>query len=368
MSSEAAGEESGVWSAVGVSEFEERVYREALRHPGAGPEEWARGVGESGPRVREALDRLAGLGLVELPRTPGRATGAPGTAGPGNPGAPAGPGDESDDPARSADIAAIDPRVAVRDLIRRHEEQFDRLTALATGELARDYDEARLHTEPSRLLEVVVGATEHAVRLRRLYAEAEYEVRVLDTSPYVVDPGLHSEYQSEAMRRGVSFRTVYAIAGLEVPERLAQARRMSSFGEQGRVLPAVPLKLVVVDERTALVPLTRPEYGAGASAVLVHHSALTDALGAVFEAMWRQAAPLGTAGSGVPSATATGELTATEREILTLLAAGLSDNAITRQLGISVRTLRRRIGELQERLGANGRFQAGVLAARRGWI
>ncbi|MGW7349949.1 helix-turn-helix transcriptional regulator [Streptomyces sp. NPDC054784] len=361
MSSGAPGEEYGMWSAVGVTEFEERVYREALRHPGAGPERWAHGVGESEPRVRRALARLAELGLVELPRTPDRTDGtetAASTAG-------ALPSAES---VRSADITALDPRVAIRDLIRRHERQFDQLTALAGGELAREYDEARLHTEPSRLLEVVVGGTEHSVRLRQLYAVAEHEVCVLDTAPYVVDPALHSAYESEAMRRGVAFRTVYAIGGLEDPERLAQARRMASFGERGRVLPAVPLKLVLVDGRTAMVPLTRPEYGAGASAALVHHSALTDALGAVFETLWRGAAPLGTTGSGVPSATASGELTGTEREILTLLAAGLSDIAITRQLGLSVRTLRRRIGDLQERLGANGRFQAGVLAARRGWI
>lgn len=375
MSSEAASEEKRVWSVVGVSEFEEQVYREALRHPGAGAEEWARGTGGTVPRVRRALERLADLGLVQLPRTPdGSAAGAPdpdGTDGTDATSdvAAADDADSADAAPHAADAAAIDPRIAVRDLIRCREVQFDRLTAIATGELAREYDEAQLRAEPAKLLEVVVGGTAHTVRLRQLYEAAEREVCMLDTSPYAVDPGLNAEYESEALRRGVSFRTVYAIDGLELPERLMQARRMASFGEQGRVLPEVPLKLALIDGRTALLPLTTREYGVGASSVVVHHSALTDALCAVFETLWRQGAPLGgPTASGVPSATASGELTAIEREILTLLAAGLSDNAITRQLGISVRTLRRRIGELQERLGANGRFQAGVLAARRGWI
>lgn len=372
MSSEAAGEEKRVWSVVGVSEFEEQVYREALRHPGAGAEEWARGTGGTVPRVRRALERLADLGLVQLPRTPdGSAAGAPDPDGTdGTDGADdVAAADDADSAPHAADAAAIDPRIAVRELIRRHDVRFDRLTELATGELAREYDEAQLRAEPAKLLEVVVGGTAHTVRLRQLYESAEREVCMLDTSPYAVDAGLNAEYESEALRRGVSFRTVYAIDGLELPERLMQARRMASFGEQGRVLPEVPLKLALIDGRTALLPLTTREYGVGASSVVVHRSALTDALCAVFETLWRQGAPLGgPTGSGVPSATASGELTAIEREILTLLAAGLSDNAITRQLGISVRTLRRRIGELQERLGANGRFQAGVLAARRGWI
>lgn len=37
-------------------------------------------------------------------------------------------------------------------------------------------------------------------------------------------------------------------------------------------------------------------------------------------------------------------------------------------MGWSVRTMRRRISRLHEQLGAANRFQAGVIAARRGWI
>lgn len=54
--------------------------------------------------------------------------------------------------------------------------------------------------------------------------------------------------------------------------------------------------------------------------------------------------------------------------MLTLLVGGLKDEAIARQLGWSVRTMRRRISRLHEELGAANRFQAGVIAARRGWI
>ena len=36
-------------------------------------------------------------------------------------------------------------------------------------------------------------------------------------------------------------------------------------------------------------------------------------------------------------------------------------------LGVSGRTLRRRIAQVQEELGATSRFQAGLQAGRRGW-
>jgi DNA-binding NarL/FixJ family response regulator len=49
-----------------------------------------------------------------------------------------------------------------------------------------------------------------------------------------------------------------------------------------------------------------------------------------------------------------------------LLAAGLKDEAIARQLGVSLRTIHRRTGDLLDRLGARTRFQAGMQAARQG--
>ncbi|MGD3112900.1 helix-turn-helix domain-containing protein [Streptomyces sp. YGL11-2] len=53
-----------------------------------------------------------------------------------------------------------------------------------------------------------------------------------------------------------------------------------------------------------------------------------------------------------------------EREMLDLLAAGLTDEMISRRTGVSVRTIRRTVAALMDRLGARSRFQAGALAAR----
>lgn len=54
--------------------------------------------------------------------------------------------------------------------------------------------------------------------------------------------------------------------------------------------------------------------------------------------------------------------------IVRLLSEGHTDDVIARHLGLSKRTYRRRFDKLMGELGATSRFQAGVLAARRGWI
>ncbi|MFE6735621.1 hypothetical protein [Microbacterium sp. NPDC057650] len=99
-------------------------------------------------------------------------------------------------------------------------------------------------------------------------------------------------------------------------------------------------------------------------ALIVHDGLLMNALLPFFEMMWDSAVPLSAetadAGDAPP--------TADERVLIALLASGLKDEAIARQLDVHVHTARRRISAVIERLDATTRFQAGLQAARRGWL
>lgn len=57
-----------------------------------------------------------------------------------------------------------------------------------------------------------------------------------------------------------------------------------------------------------------------------------------------------------------------DRRILALMAGGATDDAIARHLGLGRRTVARRVSAILDRLGATTRFQAGVQAARCGWL
>jgi DNA-binding NarL/FixJ family response regulator len=100
-----------------------------------------------------------------------------------------------------------------------------------------------------------------------------------------------------------------------------------------------------------------------AGALVVTGSGMLCALLALFERYWEAAAPFGGERRDPDE-----ELGAGDRELLRLLAKGLTDEAAGRQLGVSQRTVRRRISDLTDQLGAGSRFQAGVLASRRGWL
>lgn len=70
-----------------------------------------------------------------------------------------------------------------------------------------------------------------------------------------------------------------------------------------------------------------------------------------------------------PEATIAGEpLTARERQVLELVAAGLPNKTIARQLGISEHTVKFHVGSVLAKLGASSRTEAVMIATRRGLL
>lgn len=330
------------WEALGLTPFERDVYRAALHAPEAGVAGWASEVDASADRVRRSAQRLLQRGLLR--RT---------AHGPGR-------------------LEPADPHDALRALVRRRQEDTARFAA-AAGDLAErfgaEYARGRVRRGSPDILEVIEGGGPVTHRVEGLVAGAERDLCGIEAPPYVGEPGPMAEAEAEALARGVRFRSLYAAEVLDNPSRLAHITAMVARGEEARILADAPLKLLLIDGRAALLPLTVGESVRGHRAVVVHGSSLVNALQALFEALWKQGAPVRARGRFPDrELLRDGGLTADEQELVELLGAGMTDESIARQYGVSVRTLRRRVRILQDRLGSTGRFQAGVRAAQRGWL
>lgn len=212
-------------------------------------------------------------------------------------------------------------------------------------------------------VELVAGHDEVRRRVHDLQAAARREVRALDRVPYRDEwPDRPEPVQFAALERGVRYRVLYEAGMLRRAAVLRSLRVGVAAGEQARVYADVPLRLLMSDAARAMVVLPRPLTG-DADALIVYPSPLFDALGQVFEAFWRLGEP-------VPDRPGDGSAEPSEetRRLLSLLAAGFTDDAIARDLGVSDRTVHRRVSRLLELLGARTRFQLGLQAARRGWL
>ncbi len=195
----------------------------------------------------------------------------------------------------------------------------------------------------------------------QLQERSTAQVRWLDRPPYRSDAERFAEQESLQRRRmaaGLRYRTLYHQAVYDDADLFAGMTRMVELGEDARVLADLPVKLLIGDDHSALLV---PEPARGLDgALVVRASGLLTALAGVFETLWTLGVPV-TASDGA-------QLSERDRTIITLMAAGVTDDAIARRLRLSRRTVVRRITALLDRLGATTRFQAGVQAANRGWL
>ncbi|MGH3501880.1 MAG: hypothetical protein ACRDQA_13500 [Nocardioidaceae bacterium] len=324
--------DDALWSLIGLTGLDARVYRGVLSDPAASTRALAEAVECSPARVRAAVDRLTTLGLLRAR-------------------SPTGKGFEP-----------VEPLAAIGMLLREHRSRLDRIEAVS-HDLSRIFATSLMRTEPRRLFEVVEGAAATATRIQDLLGTARTEAVGIDTPPYVAAGSSQvSDAEVDLLARGVRFRSLYASEVLEDSALTARIHEMSEQGEQPRVLPAVPIKLLIIDKETAVIPLTGGEGGRDPLSIVAAPSALTDGLQSMFEQLWTHATPIRLgreAGLGARR---------TAAQLVDLLGTGITDDSIARHLGVSPRTLRRRIATLEDELDATGRFQAGVRAAQRGWV
>ncbi|MGW2156970.1 hypothetical protein [Nonomuraea sp. NPDC001699] len=255
-----------------------------------------------------------------------------------------------DEPPR---YVAVAPDVALDALLTVAEEGLVR-----ARERAADLDDAFQQRASGQqrqplVVEVITGAAAVRQRLHQLQRAARHQVRTFSQPPYF-DRHASVAAHRELLERGITSRVIYERDFIDRPGALRLIEEMIGAGQLARVLPSLPMKLYLVDDRFALLVLRYES--PDSAALLVHPSGLLEALSRLFEGTWERALPMRLTGSR--------EAPQDDERLIALLLTGLTDEAIARQLGIGYRTAQRRIAELMARLGAHTRFQAGVQAAR----
>ncbi|MER6396851.1 MULTISPECIES: helix-turn-helix transcriptional regulator [unclassified Kitasatospora] len=324
---------------LGLDTTAEAVYREMLADPEGGVVELCQRLRLPERAVREALDRLADLTLLRASRD------RPGAFWP------------------------VSPERGLELLLRRQEEDLARrqqelaVSKAAVARAVAEYATLRAST--------LVDGGERLVGLDAIQAKLEVLTARLTSECLAVMPGGAQSAASlaasrpldeDALVRGVSLRTIYQDSVRNDPETLGYAQWMTGLGGRVRTAPVLPPRMLVFDRSTAVVPIDPENTRLGA--LCTEEPGIVASLVALFEQTWETAVPLGThraedAGTG---------LSAGERELLRLLSTGLTDDAAAKRLGVSVRTVRRQMAALMERLDAGSRFEAGLKAAQRGWL
>jgi len=322
---------------VGLDAFGEAVYRTMLLHPDYDTRAIAGQLASTEAEVRSALDRLADLALTR--------------------------------PTGSADRwRAVNPEQGLAALLAlqeaeaaRRQQEIERSRAAMAGLIAEYASAHAPVNQPG--IELLGSLDQVRDRLTELATEATAEV--LSFAPGGPQPAQVMEasraLDQETLERGVRMRTVYQDSVRNDPATVQYARWLHGLGGSVRTVPTLPLRMILVDNATAIVPIDPEDPRKGA--VLLHSPGVIAALRALFDQVWDQARPLGETVQRNPHG-----LTAQERQLLRLLAEGLTDERAGQRLGVSLRTVRRMMADLMVRMDARSRFQAGIQVAALGWL
>lgn len=272
-------------------------------------------------------------------------------------------------PSAPTGYVALPPDHVLEVLITQEEERLEeqRRALHATREdipdLVRDYVSQRTTAVGSEVEHLEDPLLVHS-RLYQLANDADSWIwgthlgAALDENS--IEAGLVLDRASSA--RGTRHRMIVSMESLGVPHWDAYLDELVTLQHELRVMPAVPLLCLIFDGQHAVIPGPGKE---GIGAYVLHGPHLVAPVMHLYQELWTLALRYG---ETAPGASDTHFSEARMQQVAALLARGLKDDAVARRLGISVRTVRRIIAAMAERLSAESRFQAGFLAARTGWV
>ena len=229
------------------------------------------------------------------------------------------------------------------------------------GRLQPDYQQALDSHRAHHTVQFIPGLDNVRTRLEDLAAVATRCAWSLNPGSRISESALAASrpLDKAVLQRGVSLRSVFQHTARTHPPTLRYVQELSAKGADMRTVARMPTRLAIIDDHLVL-----PAEQEGVMGALLFADPRVAVLGVIlFEHIWQMAIPFGS------------ELTTDDEEpndqqvaVLQGLVLGKKDETIARELGISVRTMRRQVALLMTQLQADTRFQAGATAVQRGWI
>ncbi len=265
---------------------------------------------------------------------------------------------------RSGELTPVAPSVGLREALEEGENDLLERTAAIQRLRARAADldhRFRLEREArsESTFEELRGLDTTVRRIGELINAATTSIStVVSTLPGPEALDQARDRDRELTGRGIRIRALY----LEGHRRQSRPLRdyldwLGSLGAQVRITQALPPRLICVDDHTAVVA-TNPAR-ATSGAIVIRTPGLVATLSQFFDLLWDGARPIAATGRARTDVEGV-EFEDLELAVVRLLAQGHKDEAVARRIGMSLRSVRRVIGTVSDKLETSSRFELGV--------
>ena len=317
--------------SVGLTEAAEQLYRHVLRSAPAPMAEHAEALGW---RLRQTEQVMRDLERMRLARRTSEGT-----------------------------VKVDDPRASVGRLLDSEESELDerrrRLLGLreSLDSFESDYRRGLQLSGPRVPPWEQVAPTEAAGVVEHLIRTSRGSIRQV-TAKMATGPAHEDAVRSQwdgLSTGGRDVRGIFPLSVLTDPEWHPFAQWRAGAGEQQRYLADdnIRVEFAIFGRSGVLLE----ENGEDADFLLLRPPAIIDAFVTLFDELWRRAEPL-----------MSRDASAQDVKLLELLSLGFKDEAIARQMGLGLRTVRRRVAALMDEHGVDTRFQLGLAVSRRGLV
>jgi DNA-binding CsgD family transcriptional regulator len=308
--------------SLGVSFRGEDLYRVCLRMPEASADQWLEASAYSVEEFEILVEELVSTGLLR----------------------------------RTEDgLTVIPPTRAIHALIGNEQNNIsERLNRLerARSALQLYASEYRPADKTTSFAEIIDYNTFNE-KIMGIVADAETPINIIY---YRLKPELGERIRviSQVMLPGKDFRLLLPAEHVNDHDVISAMRNLIRPGIEIRFAARTITSLTIFGDIAASTLTDPNDYYS--DRLLIRTTALVSIFRDYFDAIWRVGIPLAR------------EKEDDVDEVLLLMAQGLKDEAIAAQLNLSLRTVRRRIADVMDMVGAESRFQAGLEVARRGLI
>lgn len=233
----------------------------------------------------------------------------------------------------------------------------------AIAEIAGQYHARKLAMKEAGAFEVIRGGAALREATLDLLSSARLEAVNMVKPPAIA---VHSHERMRPEHQKVRGRVIFDSEAMTDPGTLRAIQQTLDGRDEVRVHTKVPVKMLAVDRKSALIPLIREN--AEPAGVLIGESAVLDSILALFDYVWATAVRLHVDGVDLPRPGGRPPLPEQDRQLLSLLLAGLTDEAIAAHMNVSVRTVERKARALMDTAHVRTRMQLGWEAARQHWL
>jgi sugar-specific transcriptional regulator TrmB len=141
------------------------------------------------------------------------------------------------------------------------------------------------HTDPLEYIEVLRDRRAINERFAELQANVKREILVFTKPPYATPP--QENVEGLEVTRAHEARSLYEFSVFDEEPVMTGVKRFVDAGEDARFVPALPLKLVIIDETIVMFGMEDPVAGsAELTIVVVEHQSLAKVLKTAFDAIW----------------------------------------------------------------------------------